>query len=190
MSAGALPEGRTGQILAAALALAALAALWLGAVAPAWGWFGARQEQLAAARLELAHLIMLRTSLPDLRRAVAGSAAPAAAAMLLAGDSDAIAAANLQSAVQGLATTSGLSLDSVAMVPEEPVGALRKIGVAVSLTTTWPALVALLGAIDTAQPRMITDDLVVTASTPTDPRQDVPLEASFTVSAFRAGDGP
>jgi general secretion pathway protein M len=76
------------------------------------------------------------------------------------------------------------------MVPEEPVGALRKIGVAVSLTTTWPALVALLGAIDTAQPRMITDDLVVTASTPTDPRQDVPLEASFTVSAFRAGDGP
>jgi general secretion pathway protein M len=182
MSAGALPEGRTGQILAAALALAALAALWLGAVAPAWGWFGARPE--------LAHLTMLRTSLPDLRRAVAGSAAPAAAAMLLAGDSDAIAAANLQSAVQGLATTSGLSLDSVAMVPEEPVGALRKIGVAVSLTTTWPALVALLGAIDTAQPRMITDDLVVTASTPTDPRQDVPLEASFTVSAFRAGDGP
>lgn len=185
-----LPEGRTGQALAIGLALLALALLWLGAVAPALDWYGARQQQLALARQEVAHMAMLRQSLPLLRRAVAGSARAVDAQILLPGDSDAIAGANLQSALQNLASQSGISLDSAAMAAATPVGALRRIGVDVSVTATWPALIAFLTAIDTAQPRMIADNVSVTASAQPDATTDVPLQASFTVAAFRAGGAP
>jgi general secretion pathway protein M len=190
MSVLALPEGRQGQLMAVGLTFIALTLLWLGVLSPALGWYGGRQAQLTAARQEAAHMAVLRLTLPALRAAVASPAANAIATqLLLSGNSDDIAGANLQSTLQNLATQTGNSLDSAAMIPPQPVGALRRIGVDVSVTATWPALIALLTAIETAQPRMIVDDLSVTASAQPDPTQDVPLQASFSVSAFRAGGG-
>ncbi len=79
--------------------------------------------------------------------------------MLLAGTSDAIAGANLQSALQLLAAEAGTSLDSVGMQPAKSVQALRLITAQVSLTAPWPVLVAFLRAVETAQPRMIVDSI-------------------------------
>jgi general secretion pathway protein M len=186
-----LPEGRTGQALAVAAAIAALAVIWVGLLAPVLDWYAGRSDALAAARLEAAHLQALQASLPALRRAIAdGATRSPAAAILLPGDSDAIAGANLQAALNNLATQSGTSLDSAESVPAEASGGLRRIGVAVSLTATWPALVAFLTAIDSASPRMIIGDLTVSADSQPDVRQDVSLQASFTVAAFRAGTAP
>jgi len=191
VSALTLPEGRPGQALAVTMTIAVLAVLWLTVVSPLLGWYGDQEAQLAGAQLEAAHMQALQAGLADLRRQVAASAAQTpAASVLLQGDSDDIAGANLQAALNNLATQAGASLDSTESVPAVASGGLRKIGVSVSLTTTWPALVAFLAAIDAASPRMIVDDLTVSATSTPDPRQDVTLQASFTVSAFRAGGGP
>jgi len=186
-----LPEGPAGQALAVAAGFLVIAMIWAGLVTPALGWYQGQSAALAGARLEAAHLLALRASLPALRQQLAASASIAPGAdILLQGDSDAIAGANLQADLNLLAAQAGASLDSTESVPAEASGGLRRIGVTVSLTATWPVLVAYLAAIEAASPRMIVDDLSVSAESDPDPRQDVPLQASFTVSAFRAGAGP
>lgn len=184
----ALPEGKTGQALAAFITLLALAVLWAGIAAPLAGWFSARASLLATERQEIARGDGLRQSLPALRAAAAAAAKQADAnGILLAGGSDAIAGANLQTALQGLAAQDGTSLDSIAMVPAQQAGALRRIGVQVSVTATWPVLIALLGAIDSARPRMIVDQFTVSSPGPADAGQDTPLQAGFAVAAYRTG---
>lgn len=186
-----LPEGRTGQALAAGGTLLLVAAIWLGVLAPAWSWYAGQADDLAASRLELAHMQSLQASLPALRRAVAESAVPSAGtAILLDGDTDAIAGANLQSALNDLATQTGTALDSAESAGAVQIGGLRRVDVSVSLTATWPTLVAYLAAIDAARPRMTVDDLSVSSNSLPDLRQDVALQANFTVSAFRAGTAP
>jgi len=186
-----LPEGRAGQALAIAVTIIVAAAIWLGVVMPLLGWYAGQSDALATAQLEAAHLQALQASLPELRRRIAETAIQSSAAeVLLQGGSDAIAGANLQAALNTLATQAGASLDSTESVPAEASGGLRRIGVAVSLTATWPTLVAFLTAIDLASPRMIVSDLTVSADSEPDSRQDVSLQASFTVAAFRAGAGP
>jgi len=186
-----LPEGRAGQALAIAVTIIVAAAIWLGVVMPLLGWYAGQSDALTTAQLEAAHLQALQASLPELRRRIAETAIQSSAAeVLLQGGSDAIAGANLQAALNTLATQAGASLDSTESVPAEASGGLRRIGVAVSLTATWPTLVAFLTAIDLASPRMIVSDLTVSADSEPDSRQDVSLQASFTVAAFRAGAGP
>jgi general secretion pathway protein M len=183
-----LPEGDFGQALAAFLAIAVAALVWFSAIMPAVSWYEGRAAQSAQQRLEIAHITALQRSLPALRAAVAASASAANDhAILLPGDSDDIAGANLQSSLQALASAAGTSLDSAAAVAPGQVGVLRRIGVDVSVTATWPVLIALLTAIDTATPRMTVDDLSIAAGAAPDLHQDVPLQASFSVFAFRAG---
>lgn len=187
----ALPEGRLGQLAAIAITLVAVALLWLAAISPMIGWYEARQASLAEQRAFATHMAVLSAELPALRRQIAAAASQTSGdGVLLSGDSDAIAGANLQSAVQDLASSVGTSLDSAAMLPAQQVGALRRIAMQVSVTATWSVLVALLAAIETAHPRMIVDGLSVTSSAQADPRQDLPVEASFSVAAFRVGDVP
>jgi general secretion pathway protein M len=186
-----LPEGRPGQIAASACTLLAVLLVWLSVGAPAVNWYTSRAATLAQARLEVAHMRALQDSLPELRRLAAQTAAqPEADQTLVAGDSDAVAGANLQAELQGVASQTGASLDSVETLPAQQIGPLRRIGVAVSITTTWPQLIALMTAIDTQRPRMILSDLSVTADSAPDPRQDVSLQASFSLSAFWAGSHP
>ncbi len=187
----ALPEGRPGQLLALAVLFVVLAVLWFGAIMPAVSWYAGRAEQLAVDQRDIAHVKALRRDLPSLRAAAAASAAQATDdAVLLTGDSDAIAGANLQAEVQTLATQTGISLDSVADLPAEQTGGLRQISVDVGVTAAWPALITLLSAIETASPRMIVDDLSITGLPQADSQQDTSLDVSFSVAAFRAGDAP
>jgi hypothetical protein len=57
----------------------------------------------------------------------------------------------------------------------------------VSVTATWPVLIALWQAIGTARPRMIVDQLSLTTSAAPAGDQDQPVQAGFTVTGFRAG---
>ncbi len=109
---------------------------------------------------------------------------------MLAGGSDAIAGANLQSALQDLATQAGTSLDSAAMLPATPAGALRRICMQVSVTATWPVLVALLQAIGNATPRMIVDSISLNNAGLPGSGQSSQIQANFSVTGFRAGDAP
>jgi general secretion pathway protein M len=185
-----LPDGRRGQLLALGIGLAALLLLWVALLAPLFGWYQERADELAQQRVLAVRMQALAREIPTLRAAVAaqdpGQGGPA---LLLQGDSDAIAGANLQSALQDLATRSGTSLDSAALAPVQAQGPLRKLGLQVSLTASWPALISFLASIETASPRMIVGGLSLSNAGPPDAGGAPPVQASFTVSAFRAAGG-
>lgn len=182
-----LPDGKRGQALAVALTFMAAALLWMSVAAPLIGWYEARADELAQQQQLAAHLAALGRQIPALRQAVnAAGLQSADDQVLLAGDSDVIAGANLQTALQDLAAQAGTSLDSAALQPAQADGAVRRISMQVSVTATWPVLIALWEAIGTARPRMIVDQLSLSTNTPGG-NQDQQVQASFSVTGFRAG---
>jgi general secretion pathway protein M len=184
-----LPEGRQGQWTAIGMTLAAVLLFWFAIAGPIIGWYQTRAAQLAQAQQIAARMTALGQEIPALRRAVqAAGLQDASAQLLLPGNSDAVAGANLQTALQTLASNAGTSLDSSELMPAQPTGALRQIGLQVSVTAPWPVLIALLQAIGTAHPRMIVNALSLDSSADSG-GQNPPIAASFTVTAFRAA-GP
>ena len=182
----ALPTGQRGQILAAGLALLALLFVWLGVIGPIIDFYGAQSEQVGALQTRVAREAALIETLPLIRREAEASArAPARA--VLAGNSDAIAGATLQEQVQAMAGTASAQLTSIETLPAEQVGSYRRIGVRVELSAQLTVVVALLRAIDQAQPSMLVDDIRLTA-TPVGPQNtQLPMDCAFTVYAFRIG---
>jgi general secretion pathway protein M len=187
--ATSLPSGRRGQLLASALTLAVAASVWAGVVTPLLAWH-ADQAQRLEQRRALAHRMAdLAETLPALQAQAAGrDAAGPAPSAVLAGETDAVAGAALQLLVQQMATGTGTTLSSVEVLPAEPVGSYRRIGLHVALSAPWPMLVRLLQSIEQATPPMLVDDLRVHGS----PLVNValPMDASFTVLAFRDGKAP
>lgn len=183
-----LPEGRQGQALAVGLTAAAAALLWMLTAAPLIGWYQTRATELAQQQQLAAHMVLLGQEIPALRSAISDAGLQSAGQqILLDGSTDAIAGANLQTALQNMATQAGTSLDSAELLPVQPTGGLRRIGMQVSITASWPVLIAFLEAIETARPRMIVSDITLasTALSGADPNPQV--QASFAVNGFRAG---
>jgi hypothetical protein len=182
----ALPTGQRGQILAGALAVLAIVVVWLGVVAPVLDFYGARGDQVDALRARAAREAALVEALPRLvKEAELASRTPTRA--VLAGNSDAIAGATLQEQVQSMASGANAQLTSIETLPGEQVGNYRRIGVRVELSAQLAVVIHLLAAIEEAQPSMLLDDIRLTA-TPVGPQNaQLPLDAAFTVYAFRVG---
>ncbi len=176
-----LPTGRRGQMLALALTLLAALILWRGIAGPLVDLYAARAEALTARMAMAAHMQAIAAQLPALRRAAAGTAAPA----LLDGATDALAAARLQELVGGLAGAAGLTPTSLETLPSEQRGAFRRVGIRISLAAPWPRLVGLLGAIERVHPRMLLDDLELRGVPARSHEESVPVSASFAIYAFR-----
>ena len=184
----ALPEGRRGQALAIAITIIMAALLWLCTAGPLLNWYEARSDRLVQQQQLAARMKTLTEQIPALRQAVSSAGLQTDDdQVLLPGSTDVIAGANLQSALQTLAGQAGTNLDSAALQPPQQVGTLRRISMQVSITATWPVLIALLEAIGTARPRMIVDQISLSNTLGTEPSQETPLQANFSVSAFRAG---
>lgn len=181
-----LPEGRWGQVIAVAAPLCMLLAVIIGILGPAWRWYEGRQQLLAAAQEQVAGILAQENLLPELRRQ---AQAFGDVQVLLTGKSDAIAAADLQSDLAGLAAASGASLTSTEVLPAQMSGALRQVGIAVDVTASWPALTDLLAAIESARPRMLVDDLVINNADAFG-APGTSLHASFSVLAFRSAGTP
>lgn len=186
-----LPSGRAGQALAAALALIAMLAVWLGLVQPVADFYAARQDAIAQTAARIARQQALIASLPALREA-AQNAGGKPTASLLSGATDAIAGAALQEQVQSMAANVSATLTSIETLPAEQHGPFRRIGVRLQMSVTLPVLVALMAAVEQAEPAMVIDDLHITASPggalPNMP--PTPMDASFSVYAFRRGTAP
>ena len=183
-----LPDDRRGQCLAVGITLLIVVAFWAAVIHPLTGWYSERNDWLAERRAFAQRMAALVATLPDLQRqASAVHAAGPAPQLLLDGPSDAVAGARLQETVQQLARESGASLTSVETLPAEQAGAWRRIGVHVVLSAPWPVLVHLLQAVAVGTPRMLADDLQLQASTLLAHPEAQPLDASFTIFAFRAG---
>jgi len=179
-----LPEGRWGQVIAVAAPLCILLAVIIGILGPALRWYDGRQQLLAAGQEQVASILAQEKSLPELQlQARAVAQALGDRQVLLAGKSAAIAAANLQSDLAGLAASTGASLTSMEVLPAQISGGLGRVGIAVEVTADWAALTDLLVSIQSAKPRMLVDDLSISGSGAPGPA-DTALQASFSVFAF------
>ncbi len=183
-----LPTGRRGQALAVGLTLLVVAVLWLGAIAPALDWFGARADTLARQQTLAARMASVAATIPALQQLVArmDSAAPAPRTVL-DGATDAIAGAALQQAVQDMAAKTGATVTSAEVLPADTVGAYRRISLRVSATGSWPVVVGLFAALADAVPRMLVDDVSLRRSLALGATDQHPMDATFTVIAFHAG---
>ncbi len=184
-----LPSGRDGKILAIGIAVVALGLFWLAVVGPVIGWYGDREQALQQRVQYAARMAAIAAQYPAAQaaaRAAQEQAAPTE--MILAGDSDPIAGAALESLIDGLTHDSGATLISTESLPAVQDGGFRRIGLHVTARASWAKLIELLAAIERAEPRMSISNLQIQAGPLGGPEQL--LDMSLSVTAFRAGTGP
>lgn len=186
-AASALPTGRPGRILALGIAVAIPVALWLGVGAPLMQWHAERAAGLAERRELAHHMEDLLAGIPDLQRRASQEASVVGADSLLAGDSDAIAAAALQEKVQAIAAQTGATISSAEILPAQDVGGYRRIGLRIAVyARVWSGLVRLLQGMEQATPKMLIGELELRAMPTRAPDVDTPISATLTVLAYRA----
>jgi general secretion pathway protein M len=184
-----LPTGRKGQALALALTALALVLILWGAVLPARDWYLAQAERLAQQQALAMRMARIAAALPALRAQEAAAPEAAVPVALLQGETDSIAAANLQERLQALAATAGTSLSSVEMLPvdrpsNEPAESDRAIRLRIMLNAPWASLMKFLDVIEAGPPLMLIDDVrlegvrLLLHDSP-------PLQTSLTVTGFR-----
>ncbi|WP_287761750.1 type II secretion system protein GspM [Acidiphilium sp.] len=180
-----LPDGRAGQALALAISAALLALVGFGVIRPGLAWYRGLSTRVATVSTLLAHERRLVAELPALRRMAARGRPGAGRDAYLPGGSAAIAGARLQGAVQSLAATHRIGLDSAELLPPVSLGSVERIRLRISMTATYPALIGFLDALGAATPRMLVNRLDLHATGAPTTGADLPLHASFTVSGFR-----
>ena len=191
MMAQAWLVGRRGQALAVAVALLAVIMLWLALVDPLRSWYSDRAELLAQRQALLQRMQTLAAGLPALRAASADKhgEGEAAETIMLAGTTDAVAAADLQERVQKMATAVGVSLTAVETLPAEATaGRWHKVALRISLNASWPVLIDLMRSIEQSPTRIFIDDVhfhsPVVVAQPT----VVPIQASMVIYGFRPAE--
>jgi hypothetical protein len=162
MSLAALPTGRQGQLLALALLLAALGAIYLFAAAPLLELYAERATAVENARMLVPRLKTTADELPGLRARAAELRATASThKVTLDGSSDAIASANLQSHIAELAASAGVTIGSTESLPTEMRGGYRRIGLRYALSGPYESLVKFLARLDAATPPLVVDSLSI-----------------------------
>ncbi|MTJ80624.1 MAG: hypothetical protein F8N37_06350 [Telmatospirillum sp.] len=189
---GSLPTGRSGQVIAVLLAILSVVAVWRLLVSPIVEIYGDRQTELERRALLASHLEALARQLPALEADPALAGPPLSPT--IDGPTDAVAAATLQGMVQTMVVSAGGNLGSVEILPAEPVGGLRRIGLRVTLAGTDDLITGLLDQMSRSHPPILVDDLQLHGNllpVPGAPAAERPvgalrLDASFAVYAFRA----
>ena len=183
-----LPTGWPGRVLALLILLVAAAVLSLGVASPLMNLYRDRTDMLAERRALADKMAAVAATLParEAEAAVQAKGAPPVH-LLLAGATDALAAAQLQESLEKAAATTGITLLSTEGVPTRAVGKLRRVGLKLGLSGKYAALVNFLGSVDRAAAPLLVDDLSIQGSSiPSD--ADEPVLIGLTVYGFRAGD--
>jgi general secretion pathway protein M len=159
-----LPTGRRGQIVAIAVMLVAVLALWLLIISPIAGFYSDRSDELAERQRVEQHMEQLVASRQDLeaRAAELGDTAPPP--NILDGSSIPVATAALQGIAKDVAASAGASLTSVESLPGETGAGYRRVGVKLSLTTSWPVLIHFMESLQQSDTPMAIDDLQIHTS--------------------------
>jgi hypothetical protein len=181
-----------GRVLALALALLAALLLWLGLAAPLLGWFDERAETLRRQQAIGRRMAALVQTLPALQAAAeaAGARGGGRREALLDGGSDAVAAATLQQLLDEMAKRANLRIVSVEVLPPEQSGQYRAIAVRLNVSAPWPALVALLQAIATADVPMLVENLQMRGMVRNTADTEWPIDVTFSVVGYRNGHAP
>lgn len=190
-----MPTGRPGRFLALGLVLVLLGGLYFIAVAPLLDFYAQRQQRLEDGRMLLPRLQATAVALPELRARVAElRAAARTRKVTLDGASDAIASANLQSRIDGFATSIGATIGSTESLPPETRDGYRRIGLRFALSGPYATLVKLLAQLEAATPPLIIDNLQIHGvlrrpGLPQGGEAEPDLDAGFDVYGFRNAVG-
>lgn len=189
-----MPTGRRGQILAVALLLLVLGSLYFLAVAPLVELYQQREAKIEDGRMLLPRLQAVAAGLPALRAQLAElRAAARVRKVTLDGASDAIAAANLQSRIEGFASSVGATIGSTESLPADTLDGYRRIGLRFALSGPYETLVRLLAELEEATPPLVVDNLQVHGvlrrpGLPQTGGADLGLDAGIDVYGFRNDD--
>ncbi len=182
----ALPTGRRGQLLALAMTVFVLGCVWIGAVAPALSWFHDRAETLRRQQAVALRMESLARTLPVLRqRAASAVSDDRRNGGVLPGSSDALAAAALQQRLDEMAGAAGVRIGSQEILPSAAAGEFRTVAVRITTHAPWNAVVALLLGMAQSETPMVVDELSLRGPPASNAEKTLPVDVSFTVTAFR-----
>jgi general secretion pathway protein M len=186
-----LPTGWWGRLLALMLLGFVIATAYLAAAAPLIDFYGERENVAETDTALLRRLNAVAAELPTLRaRLAALHGAMDSDSLTLAGASDALAAAGLQSRLEPLAAASGMTIGSTEILPAETEDDYRRIGLRLIVSGSYEALLELLAAIDSGRPPLVVDNLQIrTLMRQLGAEQSVGLDASLDVYGFRLAAG-
>lgn len=160
----ALPTGIIGRCFALALLVAVIGILYLLVAVPVLNLYDERQAALARQHTLESRLRAAADQVPALRTRLASLKASASNRKItLEGNSDAIASANLQSLVDELATSAGVTVASTEGLAPDDRGPYRRIGLRIALNGDYENLLALLAAIEKATPPLVIENLQIHA---------------------------
>ena len=176
------------------LLLLVLGSLYFLAIAPLVDLYQQREARIEDARMLLPRLTAVADGLPMLRAELARlQAAARTRKITLEGASDAIASANLQSRIEGLATAAGATIGSTESLPVETRDGYHRIGLRFSLNGPYATLVRLLAKLADATPPLVVDNLQIHGvlrrpGLPTAGAADTALDAGIDVYGFRSDE--
>lgn len=157
-----LPEGRRGRVLALMLLLMAVALVWLVIVGPLIGFYSQYASRIALAQQTAERMAHLQEILPHLRQSAAHR--PSSAPQLIDGASDTMASATLQDKLAHLASQSGIEISSSETLAPIREGSYQRIGLHITLSAPYPALIRFLTDLAQASPALVVDGLHLHAS--------------------------
>ena len=190
MLPASLTSGYQGRLLALLLLFVVLGAVYLVVAVPILDLYAGRAAVLENRRMLVPRLKAAADELPELRASVAKLRATAGARkMTLEGSSDAIASANLQSHIEELAASVGVTIGSTESLPVEVRGGYRAIGLRYTLSGPYETLVKLLAKLEAATPPLVIENLHIhgVLRRPGTPAASA-LDAGLDVFGFRNND--
>jgi hypothetical protein len=190
MLPASLTTGYQGRLLALLLLLVVLGGVYLVVAVPLLDLYAGRAAVLENRRMLVPRLKAAADELPELRKRVVELRASAGARKVtLEGSSDAIASANLQSHIEELAASAGVTIGSTESLPVEVRGGYRCIGLRYTLGGPYETLVKFLAKLEAATPPLVVENLHIhgVLRRPGTPAASA-LDASLDVFGFRNND--
>ena len=156
---------RIRQAFALVILGAVLVALWMFAVSPVAARLAADRQELASARMQLAHTEELVRLAPLMQEQLAQlRTAHDSRQMFLSGDDPTLLSAQFQQSVQQIVSGSGAEVGSSRTLAARHESQFIKVSLQLELATSAAGLDRLLYDIETALPLIVVDHLAVQVS--------------------------
>jgi hypothetical protein len=182
----ALPEGNTGKGAALALLLIVVACFYFAVLSPVLAFYDGNAQLLEQRRETVRRYQNAANDLPRLREEAKQRGAQSNSAdLLLAGASDAIAAASLQSTLKDIIEGEGAKITSASVLTPEVEDNYRRVGVRIAFSGDLELLTTVLLGMEAAHPALLAGNLDVRVTGDSD-EESPTLAVAMDVFGYRA----